>query len=142
MHVRARVHACYICIMHAFLHACSGENRSCALRPARLEDRQRLSVKTFKRNLFLKPNFLQSFGVKRQMAVFGQCRFPRLGQQEMGKTRKCRGTENTAALNSNKQPPSMQLPQALRATRAAECRFWASNCVLVVKIAREPGSFW
>ena len=119
MHVRARVHACYICIMHAFLHARSGEIRSCALRPARLEDRQRLSVKTFKRNLFLKPNFLQSFGVKRQMDVFHQCPFPRLGRQGMGKTRKYRGAENTAALNSDEQLPTAQLPPALRATRAA-----------------------
>ena len=105
--------------MHAFLHARSGETRSWALRPARLEDRQRLSVKTFKRNLSLKPNFLQRFGVKRQMAVFGQCRFPRLGRQGIEKTGKCRGAENTTALNSNKQPPSVQLPQTLRATRAA-----------------------
>ena len=119
MHVRARVHACYICIMHAFLHARSGEIRSWALRPARLEDRQRLSVKTFKRNLFLKPNFLQSFGVKRQMDVFGQCPFPRLGRQGIEKTGKCRGAEITTALDSNKQPPSVQLPPALRATRAA-----------------------
>ena len=72
-----------------------------------------------KRNLFLKPNFLRLFGVKRQMAVFGQCPFPRLGRQGIEKTKKYRGTENTAALNSNKQPPSVQLPQVLRAIRAA-----------------------
>ena len=75
--------------------------------------------KTFKRNLFLKPNFLQRFGVKRQMDVFGQCPFPRLGRQGIEKTEKYRGAENTAALHSNKQPPSVQLPPALRATRAA-----------------------
>ena len=119
MHVRARVHACYIYIMHAFLHARSGEIRSWALRPARLEDRQRLSVKTFKRNLFFKPNFLQSFGVKRQMDVFGQCPFPRLGRQGIEKTGKCRGAEITTALNSDEQVPTVQLPPALRATRAA-----------------------
>ena len=119
MHVRVCVHAFYVYIMHAFLHARSGEIRSWALRPARLEDRQRLSVKTVKRNLFVKSNFLQSFGVKRQMDVFGQCPFPRLGRQGIEKTGKCRGAENTTALNSNKQPPSVQIPPALRATRAA-----------------------
>ena len=72
-----------------------------------------------KRNLFLKPNFLRLFGVKRRMAVFHQCRFPRLGRQETEKTKNYRGAENRAALNSNKQPPSVQLPPALRATRAA-----------------------
>ena len=105
--------------MHAFLHARSGEICSCALRPARLEDRQRLSVKTFKRDLFLKPNFVQSFGVKRQMDVFCQCPFPRLGRQGIEKTGKCRGAENTTALNSDEQMPTAQLPPALRATRAA-----------------------
>ena len=104
--------------MHAFLHARSGEIRSWALRPARLEDRQRLHS-VWKRNLFLKRNFLQSFGVKRQMAVFGQCPFPRLGRQEMGKTRKYCGAENTTALNSDEQMPTVQLPPALRATRSA-----------------------
>ena len=78
-----------------------------------------LCVKTFKRNLFLKRNFLQSFGVKRQMDVFGQCPFPRLGRQGIEKTGKCRGAENTAALNSDEQMPTVQLPPALRVTRAA-----------------------
>ena len=71
------------------------------------------------RNLFLKPIFLQTFGVKRQMDVFGQCRFPRLGRQGIEKTKKYNGAENTTALNSDEQMPTVQLPPALRATRAA-----------------------
>ena len=72
-----------------------------------------------KRNLFLNLIFLRLFGVKRQMAVFGQCRFPLLGRQEIEKTRKCRGAENKTALNSDEEMPTVQLPPALRATRAA-----------------------
>ena len=104
--------------MHAFLHARSGEIRSCALRPARLKTGSVLE-RVWKRNLFLKPNFLQGFGVKRQMAVFDKCPFPRLGRQGMGKTGKCRGAENKTALNSDEQMPTVRLPPALRATRAA-----------------------
>ena len=53
------------------------------------------------------------------MDVFGQCPFPRLGRQGIEKTGKCRGAENTTALNSDEEVPSAQLPPALRATRAA-----------------------
>ena len=53
------------------------------------------------------------------MDIFDQCPFPRLGRQGIEKTGKCRGAEITTALNSDEQMPTVQLPQALRATRAA-----------------------
>ena len=61
VHVRARVHACYICIIHAFLHARSGEIRSCALRPASLKTKvfretilARYTIFVFETNFFAK----------------------------------------------------------------------------------------
>ena len=103
------------------MHFCMRAAEKSAVAPCGQPGMKTSSVSTAFGNAicYWKRNFLQSFGVKRQMDVFHQCRFPRLGRQ---------GIENRASCGYGADPypyeggPYPQVPLRISLVRVVRVR--------------------